>query len=206
MEWWKTGKWTDAVTKFPRLYGLENVILWGHLVRTQSPTPNAHRSQHSAAVLCPASDLSDVVCSASLERVFCTLKELPSRKDFLVIRLNFPFLAFIPLLIFYNLLACFSLVKWPWKPASSISASRFHASYPFLSVPISHHFLFSMCPWCYPAGTKGTPVSKACACRAGRSTSELTGASKNPGQDPANSIPEEIRLLGSRHCLLCSQL
>lgn len=146
------------------------------------------------------------MCSASLERVFCTLKELPSRKDFLVIRLNFPFLAFIPLLIFYNLLACFSLVKWPWKPASSISVSRFHASYPFLSLPISHHFLFSTCPWCYPAGTKGTPVSKACACRAGRSTSELTGASKNPGQDPANSIPEEIRLLGSRHCLLCSQL
>lgn len=43
------------------------------------------------------------------------------RKDFLVISLNFPSLAFITLLISSNPLACFSSVKWPYKPSASIS-------------------------------------------------------------------------------------
>lgn len=155
-------------------------------------------------------DSSNVVRTASLEKVFCSLTELTSGKDFLVISLNFLLLAFILLLISYNPLARFSSVKLPSKAHfQHITVSHSLASYPSLSLPITHHFpgqAGPMCYWCYPTGTQDTLISKASIHRAGRSVSEFTGASKNSGQDPANSIPGEIRLLGSQDCLLCSQL
>lgn len=155
-------------------------------------------------------DSSAVVCTASLERGFCSLTELTSRKDFLVISLNFPLLAFIPSLISYNPLAHFSSVKWPKKPTSS--SSEFPISSPVAHPSLSPSLTVSpdrLCPCVLgviPLGEKAPWFPKPAPAEQRRAVSEFAGASKNSGQDPANSIPEEIRLLGSQDCLLCSQL
>lgn len=62
------------------------------------------------------------------------------RKDFLVISLNFPSLAFITLLISCNPLARSSSVKWPYKPTCSTSQGLISSPVPppcLSSLPMS---------------------------------------------------------------------
>lgn len=167
------------------------VNLWFALSLPPGPSPGSH---------CCVPQ-SSTVCSA-------LLPSSPSRahqsKDFLVISLNSPSLAFVSLLISSNPSARGSSVKWPYKPTSSTSQGPISSPVPspcLSSLPIS---VEKPCPsvfLCYPA-----LLPKASALGAGRSLKEFAGASKTSGQDPANSIPGEIGLLGSQDCLLCSQL
>lgn len=126
------------------------------------------------------------------------------RKDFLVISLNFPSLAFITSLMSSNPLARSCSVE----TASQTHFQHLPGSHFLHQLPlrVSHH---SPRPWTSRAPAflvLSSPPSQSPALGAGRSLQEFAGASKTWGQDPANSVAGEVGLLGSRDCLLCSQL
>lgn len=107
------------------------VNLWLTLSLPPGPSPGSHCCVHQPSTTQPRCALLCFPPERALQP-----SRAHQRKDFLVISLNFPSLAFITLLISCNPLARSSSVKWPYKPTSSTSQGLISSPVP---IPVSHH-------------------------------------------------------------------